>query len=87
MAYGSHKFATPDRPIHDACVPGYLLVPEAFAFKDCNVVIETRSPETEGMTVVDWWGVTKRPKNAMVMRDIDAEAFFAMLTERLGTLG
>jgi len=39
------------------------------------------------MTVIDWWGVTKRPKNAMVMRDIDADGFFALLTERLGRLG
>jgi purine nucleosidase len=39
-----------------------------------------------GMTVFDWWGVTKRPKNAMVMRDIDADGFFALLTERLGRL-
>jgi purine nucleosidase len=39
-----------------------------------------------GMTVVDWWGVTDRPKNALVMRDIDADSFFALLTERLGRL-
>jgi purine nucleosidase len=39
-----------------------------------------------GMTVVDWWGVTRRKKNAMVMRDIDADGFYALLAERLGRL-
>jgi purine nucleosidase len=39
-----------------------------------------------GMTVIDWWGVTDRPKNAMVMRDIDSDGFFDLLTERLGRL-
>jgi purine nucleosidase len=39
-----------------------------------------------GSTVVDWWGVTDRPKNAHVMRDIDAEGFFALLIERLARL-
>ena len=39
-----------------------------------------------GMTVVDWWQVTGRPHNALVMRDIDADGFFALLTERLARL-
>jgi purine nucleosidase len=39
-----------------------------------------------GMTVIDWWGVTKREKNATVMRDIDHDGFFALLVERLGRL-
>jgi len=38
------------------------------------------------MTVVDWWGVTRRPKNAHVMREIDADGYFALLTERIGRL-
>jgi purine nucleosidase len=41
---------------------------------------------TMGMTVIDWWGVTKRPRNALVMRDIDDDGFFAMLTERAARL-
>jgi len=36
--------------------------------------------------VVDWWGVTKLPKNATVMRDIDSDGFFDLLVERLGRL-
>jgi purine nucleosidase len=38
------------------------------------------------MTVVDWWGVTKRQKNAHVMREIDSDGYFDLLVERLGRL-
>ncbi len=64
----------------------YLLKPELFKGRSCNVAVETASELTLGMTVVDWWGVTDRPKNALVMRDIDADGFFALLVERLGRL-
>jgi len=39
-----------------------------------------------GATVVDWWGVTKRPRNATVVRSIDAEAFFNLLIDRIAKL-
>jgi purine nucleosidase len=38
------------------------------------------------MTVVDWWGVTDRPRNATWIRDVDADGFYALLAERLGRL-
>ena len=39
-----------------------------------------------GMTVADWWGVTKRPANALFMGGIDAAGFYDLLTERLARL-
>jgi len=80
------KYGTDGGPLHDPCVIAYLLEPELFKGRECNVVVETQSELTMGMTVVDWWGVTKRPKNATVMRDIDHDGFFALLIERLGRL-
>jgi purine nucleosidase len=80
------KYGTDGGPLHDPCVIAYLLKPELFKGRDCNVVVETASELTMGMTVIDWWGVTKRPKNALVMRDIDHDGFFALLTERLARL-
>ena len=38
------------------------------------------------MTVADYWRVTKRPVNARYIRDLDADGFFALLTERIGRL-
>ncbi len=48
--------------------------------------IEINSELTIGETVVDWWEVTDRPKNALFIKDVDADGFFALLTERLATL-
>ena len=84
--FDEEKYGTDGGPLHDPCVIAYLLKPELFNGRKCNVIVETASELTMGMTVIDWWGVTKRPKNAMVMRDIDHDAFFALLVERLARL-
>ena len=84
--FDEEKYGTDGGPLHDPCVIAYLLKPELFKGRSCNVAVETASELTLGMTVVDWWGVTDRPKNALVMRDIDADGFFALLVERLGRL-
>ena len=84
--FDEEKYGTDGGPLHDPCVIAYLIKPELFRGRDCNVTVETASELTIGMTVVDWWGVTKRPGNAKVMREIDADGFFALLLERLGRL-
>ena len=84
--FDEQKYGTDGGPLHDPCVIAWLIDPELFSGRYCNVAIEIASELTMGMTVADWWGVTKRPKNATFMRDIDHEAFFAMLTERIGRL-
>jgi purine nucleosidase len=84
--FDEEKYGTDGGPLHDPCVIAYLLRPELFKGRLCSVMVETASELTMGMTVIDWWGVTKRPKNAMVMRDIDHDGFFRLLVDRLGTL-
>jgi purine nucleosidase len=84
--FDEEKYGTDGGPLHDPCVIAYLLKPELFKGRHCNVEIESASELTMGMTVVDWWGVSGRPNNALVMRDIDADGFFVLLTERLGRL-
>ncbi len=84
--FDEEKYGTDGGPLHDPCVIAYLLKPDLFKGRHCNVSVETASDLTMGMTVIDWWGVTDRPKNATVMRDIDSDGFFALLTERLGQL-
>jgi len=80
------KYGSDGGPLHDPTVIAYLLKPELFAGRNCNVEVETASPLTAGMTVVDWWQVTGRNHNALVMKDVDADGFFALLTERVGRL-
>ncbi|WP_099866105.1 nucleoside hydrolase [Pararhizobium haloflavum] len=83
--FDEEKYGTDGGPLHDPCVIAYLLKPDLFSGRMCNVEIETMSELTRGMTVVDWWGVTGQAANAMVMRDVDAEGFFELLTSRLDT--
>ncbi|MEE2809648.1 MAG: nucleoside hydrolase [Pseudomonadota bacterium] len=80
------KYGSEGGPLHDPCVIAYLIQPELFSGRHINVEIETASPLTLGMTVADWWGVTDRPANAQFIGDVDADGFFALLTERLGRL-
>jgi len=84
--YDKEKYSAPGAPLHDPCVIAYLIRPELFSGRHVNVEIETTSPLTRGMTVADWWRVTDRAPNAMFMGDVDADGFFALLTERIARL-
>jgi purine nucleosidase len=80
------KYGTDGGPLHDPCVIAWLLKPELFSGREVNVAIECESELTMGMTVIDWWRVTARPPTALVIRDVDADGFFAFLSERIATL-
>lgn len=84
--FDEQKYGTDGGPLHDPCVIAYLLDPTLFTGRRCNVTVETGSQLTLGMTVIDWWGVTDRPQNALVLGDIDAQGFFDMLTEHIARL-
>ena len=84
--FDMQKYGSEGAPLHDPCVIAYLIKPELFSGRHINVEIETGSELTLGMTVADWWGVTKRPANALFIGDVDADGFYALLTERIGRL-
>ncbi|UWR23827.1 nucleoside hydrolase [Sulfitobacter sp. S190] len=84
--FDKSKYGSEGAPLHDPCVTAYLLAPELFSGRRVNVQIETGSELTMGMTVVDWWGVTDRTPNALFIGDLDADGFFALLTDRLARL-
>jgi purine nucleosidase len=73
-------------PLHDPCVIAYVLEPGLFRGRTCHVAIETQGEHTLGRTVVDWSGRTSHRRNATVINEIDADGFFALLTERLARL-
>jgi len=77
------KYGWPGGPLHDATVTAYLLAPELFTGRKVRVDIECSSPLTLGMSVVDWWGVSGRPPNALVLRTIEADGYFRLIFERL----
>ncbi len=84
--FDMQKYGSEGAPLHDPCVIAYLLKPGLFTGRHINVEIETQSELTLGMTVADWWGVTKRAPNAMFIGGIDADGFYELLIERIGRL-
>jgi purine nucleosidase len=72
--------------LHDPAVIAYLLRPALYDGRHVNVAIETQSPLTIGMTIVDWWGVTGRKANVRFMNTVDADGFYELLTEKLARL-
>ena len=84
--FDKEKYGSAGAPLHDPTVIAYLLQPELFSGRRINVEIETQSELTRGMTVADWWRVTDRAANALFIGDLDADGFFALLTDRLSRL-
>lgn len=80
------KYGWAGAPLHDPTVIAYLLQPELFEGRLCNVTIETASELTLGMTVADYWHVTEKPRNATYLRHGNAEGFYTLLTDRLARL-
>jgi len=81
--YDTEKYSSQGTPLHDPCTVAYLLQPELFKTKLCNVSVETESELTIGHTAVDFWHVTDKPRNVNWAHDIDADGFYELLTQRL----
>ena len=80
------KYGTDGGPLHDPCTIAYLLEPGLFTAKHVNIAVETHSELTMGETAVDFWRVTDRPANANWVHAVDADGFYALLTERIARL-
>ena len=81
--HDTKKYKYMGAPLHDPCTVAYLLRPDIFEGKLCNVSIETQSELTMGNTAVDFWHVTDRPRNTNWIHAVDADAFYELLTSRL----
>ncbi len=80
------KYGSEGGPLHDPCTIAYLLAPDLFELKPCNITIETASELTMGHTAVDFWHVTDKPKNALWAHKVDADGFYDLLIERISRL-
>jgi purine nucleosidase len=77
------KYGSEGAPLHDPCTIAYLLQPELFKGKSCNVEVETDSSLTIGHTAVDFWGVSGRPANATWLYQVNSDGFYDLLLDRL----
>jgi len=78
--------AAPPWALHDPCVIAYLIAPELFEGAEVNVAIETQSPLTLGMTVIDRRRRDGRQANARVLETVDADGVYRLLAERIARL-
>jgi purine nucleosidase len=81
-----NRFGIRGQALHDPAVIACLVRPALFQGREVNVAVETQSPLTMGMTVVDWWGATGRKTNVRFMNTVDAEGFYELLIEKLACL-
>jgi purine nucleosidase len=84
--FGRDKFGGDGAPLHDPTVIAWLLRPDLFSGRKINVQIELAGQLTLGMTVADYWQKSGFEPNVLFLRDVDADGFFELLTERLGRL-
>ncbi len=85
--YHRETYGWDGAPIHDAVAVAHLVRPGLVETRHRNVEIELQSELTRGLTVVDLWQRTERSPNAHVGVDVDADAFFDLLVERIAMLG
>ena len=85
--YHRETYGWDGAPIHDAVAVAHVLRPGLVETKLRNVEVERDSELCRGRTVVDLWLRSDRAANAHVGVDLDTDAFFDLLVERISGLG
>lgn len=71
---------------HDACAVAWLVAPELFTHRPAHVSVDCSAGVGRGRTVVDRWQRQPAAANVALLETVDADGFFALLTERLTLL-
>ncbi|MEV3875145.1 nucleoside hydrolase [Streptomyces sp. NPDC049906] len=77
----------PDAPLHDPVAIARVLDASLVECVEAPVSIELRGEFTRGATLIDLYGVTGRPPNALVATRLDTERFWDVFMNALTTLG
>ncbi|AKP68463.1 hypothetical protein ABM34_10220 [Companilactobacillus ginsenosidimutans] len=72
-------------PLYDPCTIAWLIDPEKFSSRFCNVEIETQGELTTGETIIDYYNVSKRKPNAEVLFHVDQKWFANLIIESVKT--
>jgi len=71
---------------HDPCALAWLIAPHLFTARDVFAEVDCGVGPGRGRTVIDRWRVDGRAPNTRLLETVDADGFFALLTERLPRL-
>ena len=85
--YHRETYGWEGAPIHDAVAVAHLIRPGLVETRHRSVAVELESDLCRGRTVVDLWRRTDAPPNVHVGVSVDADAFFDLLVERIGSFG
>ncbi|HUP33440.1 MAG TPA: nucleoside hydrolase [Gaiellaceae bacterium] len=85
--YHARTYGWDGAPIHDAVALAHAFRQGIVRTEPMNVEVEIASELCLGRTVADRWHRTERAPNAHVGVDVDADAFFNLLLERIASLG
>ena len=85
--YDTKKYGSEGAPLLDPGTVAWLVRPDLFATRRCNLSVEKESELTLGHTAVDFWHVTDRPHNVDWAYEVDADGFYDLLIERLARFG
>lgn len=72
-------------PLYDPCTIAWLINPDKFVSKFCNVEIETKGDLTTGETIIDYYNVSKRKPNVEVLLHVDRKWFANLIIECIGS--
>jgi len=81
----SRRFAHRGAPLHDPCAVAWLAAPALFTHRPVAATVVCEGPD-RGRTRIDRWGRSGALANARLLETLDAEAFFALLGERIAAL-
>jgi purine nucleosidase len=80
------KYGWAGAPLHGPVVPAFLLRPDIFSGRQVNVSVETQGQLTRGMTAVDYWQITDRPRNVFYVREASATAYYDLIVSLIARL-
>ncbi|HEY4041184.1 MAG TPA: nucleoside hydrolase [Rhodopila sp.] len=73
-------------PLHDPCAVAWLIRPDLFTARPCSARVDLGPGPGRGRTLIDRWGRTGDPLNAVVLETLDSPVFFDLLGQRLARL-
>jgi inosine-uridine nucleoside N-ribohydrolase len=82
----SQRLGLAGAALYDPVAIAWLIRPELCRTRPVSVAVDLGPGPGRGRTVIDRWGQSGAPANALLLEALDADGFFQLLAERLARL-